>query len=223
MLSTSATAATFHCIGMLGMGSNGAVFLATCTIPHHPFPLKVYAVKLIFNYGNLPTRARRNTFMAEFELLAALPSHPGIVRFCSCFNDALPDELLALLPAETRELISVDQYGQPRARISSTFGVTEAHLHTLQTFRTPGPRVLPYASFTAWAKQLLDALLFLEDHGMQHRDLKLDNIMVKNDGSLCIIDFGEAVRFARFPVIDAAGRVGTPSLLLYLIAARGHA
>ena len=44
-----------------------------------------------------------------------------------------------------------------------------------------------------WFKELLSGLLFLEKHFVVHRDLKLENLLLNQDGKLVIGDFGKAV------------------------------
>lgn len=44
-------------------------------------------------------------------------------------------------------------------------------------------------------KQILEGVKYLHDLGLAHRDLKLDNCVLTNDGILKIIDFGSAVIF----------------------------
>jgi serine/threonine protein kinase len=39
----------------------------------------------------------------------------------------------------------------------------------------------------------VQAELFLYQHRVLHRDMKPDNVLMKEDGSLCLCDFGEAV------------------------------
>lgn len=41
-----------------------------------------------------------------------------------------------------------------------------------------------------WGSELLDAVEYLHEHGIVHRDLKTDNLMIMPSGHLKIIDFG---------------------------------
>lgn len=45
-----------------------------------------------------------------------------------------------------------------------------------------------------WFRQLLEALLHLQNKGVCHRDLCLENIMLEEDGNLVVADFGLALR-----------------------------
>ena len=49
------------------------------------------------------------------------------------------------------------------------------------------------AAVTRWFKDLLEALVFLEQNCVVHRDLKLDNLLLSADGNLIVSDFGKAV------------------------------
>lgn len=51
---------------------------------------------------------------------------------------------------------------------------------------------LPEAKVRGIGLQLCDALEFLHGQGIIHRDIKPSNIITKEDGSLCLIDFGAA-------------------------------
>jgi serine/threonine protein kinase len=62
-----------------------------------------------------------------------------------------------------------------------------------ETLMASSPRV-PYqeAQVIAWACQLLDALAFIHQAGVIHRDVNPKNIMLGSDGMVRLIDFGTA-------------------------------
>ena len=49
-----------------------------------------------------------------------------------------------------------------------------------------------YTELDAIVESLLDALAFVHDQGLLHRDIAPDNIMIRKDGKPCLIDFGAA-------------------------------
>ena len=62
-------------------------------------------------------------------------------------------------------------------------------------------------------KQILSAIKHLHDHGICHRDLKLENIMLessqfKKDPQIKVIDFGLASYFTESLAMNS--RIGTP-------------
>lgn len=65
-------------------------------------------------------------------------------------------------------------------------------------------------------KQLVSGVQYLHSMGLAHRDLKLDNCVVTNDGILKIIDFGSAVVF-KYPyedkIVKAHGVMGSDPYL----------
>lgn len=65
-------------------------------------------------------------------------------------------------------------------------------------------------------KQLISGVKYMHDSGLAHRDLKLDNCVINEQGTLKIIDFGSAVVF-KYPQTDkihqAMGVVGSDPYL----------
>ncbi len=64
-----------------------------------------------------------------------------------------------------------------------------------ETLMASSPRV-PYEEqqVVAWAYQLLEALSYIHNSGMVHRDINPKNIMLCSDGTVKLIDFGTAKR-----------------------------
>jgi serine/threonine-protein kinase len=71
-------------------------------------------------------------------------------------------------------------------------------------------RVLPVNDAIRLASRLCDILEYVHRHGIVHRDLKPGNIMISDDGTPHIIDFG----IARAPGAEAfSSKVGTPEYM----------
>jgi CheY-like chemotaxis protein len=71
-----------------------------------------------------------------------------------------------------------------------------------------------------YALEIARALAAVHDAGVRHRDLKPGNVMVRDDGSLALIDFGLAKHEAlAFEITDAGMIFGTPH---YMSPEQGH-
>jgi serine/threonine protein kinase len=63
------------------------------------------------------------------------------------------------------------------------------------------------------ALQVCPALKHVHDHGIVHRDLKLSNILIRDDGIVKLTDFGIAKVFATTDLTQTGGVVGTAEYL----------
>lgn len=194
---STANASDFEWIKILKFGCNAFVALARCTKPGHPSPAKVYAVKVIFNLHMLDSKRMKQQHRREFEIMRDLWSCTSVVRLWAAFFDTVPASLVALVPVES-EGTALGAAGGAGGAQSTWFAVMDAHERDLEAFRSLGPPVLPFQEFITLAKSMIHCLKALDDRKIVHRDLKLNNILLKRDGSLCICDFGEATHSVQY-------------------------
>lgn len=64
---------------------------------------------------------------------------------------------------------------------------------SLRTLVNANPNGLPKKVTAAATRQLCQGLLYLHQHGVIHRDIKPDNVMITEQGTVKICDFGIAV------------------------------
>src|ERR1039458_5834013 len=76
-------------------------------------------------------------------------------------------------------------------------------------------RPLPEPDAVKIASRICEALAYMHGHGVVHRDLKPQNIMMCNDGSVRIMDFGiaKAVPWRRLTFVGFTPAMGTPDYM----------
>jgi serine/threonine-protein kinase len=115
---------------------------------------------------NIKEKARE-MFDREAKLLMKL-DHPGIVKVLDCFTEGERNYLLLeyINGTDLRQLVR--QNGTPKE-----------------------------SDVLEWAIQIANALKYLHEreHPIIHRDLTPDNIVLRNDGQVLIVDFGAANEF----------------------------
>ena len=189
--------------GELGRGGMGVVYHGVRRDTGEPAALKTIAV------GNDHTLMM---LRREIRALARL-EHPGIVRILDHgVEGGLPWYAMALIEGTSlRGFVDASSAGLP------TLPMNE-HGETDQPTRHPEPPAYENLQRSlVIVQRLCEALAYLHSHGLVHRDLKPDNVMVTGEGDPVIVDFGLA---ARFP--GTAGRdtlevdqaiVGTPAYI----------
>jgi len=149
------------------------------------------AIKMLFNYGiQSNAEALKKAMDKELIPLRKYFSHPNIVRMYSCFVDSFPllNDAQKYYPMAIPTRLSPEGYG----RNKTLFIVMRRYDLTLNEYiqlHKPNnhQRLLLFA-------QLLEALLYLNNHSIVHRDLKSDNLLIcQSTGELVLADFGCAL------------------------------
>ncbi|UJR09306.1 hypothetical protein I4U23_013549 [Adineta vaga] len=149
------------------------------------------AIKMLFNYGiRSDAEAIKKAMDKELIPLHQYFSHPNIVRMYSCFVDSFPllNEAHEHYPMAIPTRLSSESYG----RNKTLFIVMRRYDFTLNEYihlyqPDDHQRLQLFA-------QLLEALLYLHNHSIVHRDLKSDNLLVcETTGELVLADFGCAL------------------------------
>jgi serine/threonine protein kinase len=106
-------------------------------------------------------------------------------------------------------------------------GVSDEHAHIAMEFLSGGDlkqRIQAGISETdaiSYARQIASALAEVHRVGILHRDLKPGNVMLRDDGSIALIDFGLAKRMRLEQEMTDSGEIfGTP---YYMSPEQGHA
>ena len=128
-----------------------------------------YALKL-FTYARGQESAARMRFFAEGRLLAKL-AHPRLVRVYDVDEDA----------ATGRPFFVMDLVLDP-----------EGNTRTLADAGAAGADEEQVAT---WYEDLRSGLAYIHAHGILHRDLKLQNVLIGPDGHAILSDFGVAKIF----------------------------
>ena len=145
--------------------------------------------------SGLPPELPRNV-ARELELLQGL-RHPNVVGFkCAALgaDPKRPGYMLVDIVLEFLESGSLADASRPSGGFV--------------------PQGLPEPLAALYIRQVLEGIVYLHARGVVHRDLKASNLMLTKDGTVKLIDFGVAKRFAESastialprPRDDACGR-----------------
>lgn len=188
----------FTILEKIGEGSLATVFMVRCKAAGHPFPDKVYTLKVVLNYGDADEEQIRHMYQPEFALLRSLSS-PAVVRCWSYFVGEMTPSILEQLSGAVRSVIMPGTF--------TMYGVLDFHPMTLGRFRAGfGVPVVPCGTLARIGRDLFQGGTYLSERGVLHRDLKLDNALVKSDGGLCFVSFDCAMQLvsSNYSVITLA-------------------
>src|SRR5438445_2901636 len=127
-------------------------------------PAGVVALKELV-FALVPTAEQLDAFEREAKVLESI-SHPQVPRFVESFREGEGPALRLYLAQELVE-------GEPLSDRLRAGAIDEAEARAI-------------------ARQLLQILRYLHEHGIVHRDVKPANVLRRPDGTLVLVDFGAA-------------------------------
>ncbi len=152
----------YRVISELGRGGSSVVYVAEQSSPR-----RRVALKLFDSIANAPRMESR--FRLETQLLASL-QHSGIAQIYDAGMTVMDGAQRAYFTMELVDGLAVSHFIRQKV-IQGSWSVND----TVST-----------------CLGFCDALSHAHDHGITHRDLKPGNLLVTNDGTTKVIDFGIA-------------------------------
>ncbi|KAL9988815.1 hypothetical protein ACROYT_G003303 [Oculina patagonica] len=185
----------------LGKSSSNSAVYAAKYMGHE------YAVKMLFNFGaGSQSSTLHRVFAKEYQVLSvekqqnssqaggpaytSLPPHPNITPVLHAFADNIP----CLPDAFDSYPAALPYYNGGYASNRTLFLVMPRYCTTVQEY-IKASKALPPQVSTLLLLQLLEGIAHLNRHGVAHRDLKTDNLLLDESTSglcprLVIADFG---------------------------------
>ena len=145
----------------LGKGAYATVKLVTNKLTNEKYAMKIYEKE------KLNSNSKKSCVYKEIQILKKL-RHKNIVKLI----EVISTEKQILIVQELIEGISLREYYNNEIRNQKGISI-----HKENVFRTI-------------FKQIFEAMDYVHKQGMAHRDIKLENILIKKNYEIKIIDFG---------------------------------
>ena len=146
---------------LLGKGAYANVRLVTNKLTHEKYAMKIYEKE------KLNSNSKKSCVYKEIQILKKL-RHKNIVKLI----EVISTEKEVLIVQELIEGISLREYYNNEIRNQKGISIHKENI------------------FRIIFKQIFEAMDYLHKLGMAHRDIKLENILIKKNYEIKIIDFG---------------------------------
>ena len=146
---------------ILGKGAYAIVKIVRNKITNMKFAMKIYEKQ------NLNSNSKKTCVLREIHILKKI-DHKNIAKLIEVINT----EKQILIIQELVEGISLREYYNNEIRNQKGISIHKENI------------------FKMIFRQIFDAMNYLHKHGMAHRDIKLENILIKKNYEIKIIDFG---------------------------------
>jgi serine/threonine-protein kinase len=183
-MSPGDTLERYKLLRLIGRGGMGYVYCASDTRLHRNVALKLLRIPATESQGDDAERAASIARMMREARAAAALEHPNIVTIYDVGELRVGEEPSCYIAMELIEGASLSHYiGQSDVSLARRVG---------------------------WLTDIARALAFAHARGIIHRDVKPDNVIVREDGVAKVLDFGLARRVAG--VAPRAGHDALPTL-----------
>ena len=146
---------------VLGKGAYAIVKIVRNKITNMKFAMKIYEKE------NLNSNSKKACVLREIQILKKI-DHKNIAKLIEVINT----DRKILIIQELIEGISLREYYNNEIRNQKGISIHKENI------------------FKTIFRQIFDAMNYLHKHGMAHRDIKLENILIKKNYEIKIIDFG---------------------------------
>ncbi len=171
-------------------------------------PIKIPGFKLIRHLGQ---GGMSRAFLAEYEMTGS----ERVVKVLS-----LAEGGYDLLRRFLQEYELISQIRDPHVATIFDSGQTDAHAYIVMEYLSSGDlrrrieQGVPPPQALDYLRQIAEALVAIHARGIVHRDLKPDTLMLREDGTLVLADFGIAKDLSRTLNHTRHGEaLGTPHYL----------
>jgi len=184
---TTLNISEFQFKNLLGVGTNGVVYRVAKNICGKE---KQFALKFVFDFNPKGDTQIRNKYKHECDVLSKIPLHANVIHSLGNFVNRLTQEYISPLSTLNLDLYVELARNESRFIVFPYLPMTLEKYCEMETNKENG--FLSVKTFIYSLLQICRGVCHIETHGLVHRDLKANNILVDDNCNIVICDFGES-------------------------------